>query len=312
LNRYTGVVRIKYPTPRPQSKGTAVKAAATTSSKPRTLLVAGLAALLAAPLLVATPGQAAADVTVRASGSVRIGTPRVRVRVRTRPHVVRPRVVRHRVVVTPRPARRLHIRGGVSVSGGIYIGRTYAEPPPPPSYDCDVPAYYNSAPPPIVVAPAVYEPMGPRFGLGVFAGGVKTDDAEGDDLGLTARYRMTRGLALEGELSRVSDAESDAETRRLGAALIWDLSSRSRLSPHLLVGMGSWDQRGYGEIGAGLTYRVSPRFHIAADLRAGAVDGEDDDTAPGTLQASSGTPSTSSDSEPENYSRGRLSAILYF
>lgn len=278
------------------------------SPMPRTLLVAGLAALLAAPVMMAAPSQARADVTVRASGSVRIGTPRVRVRVRARPGPV---IVRdHRVVVTPRPRHRLHVSGGVYVGGSVYVGPTYAEPPPPPpSYDCDVPAYYTpSHPVPVVVAPA-YEPMGPRFGLGLFAGGVKTEHAEGDDLGLTARYRLTRGLALEGELSRVREDDSGDETRRLGGALIWDLSSRSRLSPHLLGGIGSWDQRGYAELGVGLTYRLSPRFHLAADIRAGAVDAAEDQ--PDVLRSQVvGTPDDTV--EPESYSRGRLSAIIYF
>lgn len=278
------------------------------SSKPRTLLVAGLAAVLAVPVLMAAPSSAEADVTVRASGSVRIGTPRVRVRVRARPGRV---IVRdHRVVVTPRPRRRLHVSGGVYVGGTVYVGPRFAEPPPPPpSYDCDVPAYYSPAPTPVVVAPRYYEPMGPRFGIGLFAGGVKTESAEGDDLGLTARYRMTRGLAIEGELSRVNDDESGDETRRLGGALIWDLSSRSRLSPHLLGALGSWDQRAYAEVGAGLTYRISPRFHLAADIRAGAVDASDD--TPQALTRTVGTPSDD-EVEPESYSRGRLSAILYF
>ncbi len=272
------------------------------------LAIGGLAAAFALPL-VAHAGAAAADVRVRVRGAVHIRAPHVRVHVRAGARGV---IVRdHRVHVTPPPRHRLHIRGGVYVGGSVYVGGYATPPPPPPAYDCDVPAYYYSSPPPanppVVVAPApVVEPMGPRLGLGVFAGGVKTADTSADDLGLFARFRMTRGLALEGELSRTRSDLGDA--RRVGGALVWDLSSRSTLSPLLLGGIGSWDGSAYAEVGAGLTWRLSDRLHIAGDLRAGAHDVNQPDAV-----AFGGTgPVDTGNSQAERYTRARLAAILYF
>jgi hypothetical protein len=290
----------------------------------RPLVTLGLAAVLALPLVGATAGDAAADVKIRVKApKVRISAPNVRVRVRAgaraHGHVTpRVRVRRHRTHVTPRVRTRLHIGGHVSVGGSVYVGRTYATPPPPPpppSYDCDVPAYYYDQPRPVrpvVVEPApVVEPMGPRLGIGVFAGGVKTENAEADDVGLLARYRLTRGLAIEGELSR---ADSDyGETRRAGGALVWDLASHRALSPHLLAGLGGWDGNAYAEVGAGLTWRLTDSLHLALDLRAGAVDAADDMPVDGPIAACGGcTAPLPADDEPVSYTRGRLSALLWF
>lgn len=274
------------------------------------LAIGGLAAAFALPL-IAHSGDAAADVRVRVRGSVHVRVPHVRVHVRGGGRVV---VRDHRVHVTPRPRHRLHIRGGVYLGGSVYVGgyATPPPPPPPPSYDCDVPAYYYSSPPPanppvVVAPPPVVEPMGPRLGLGVFAGGVKTADTSGDDLGIFGRFRMTRGLALEGELSRT---RSDAgDTRRIGGGLVWDLSSRSSISPQLLGALGSWDGSAYAEVGAGLTWRLTDRLHIAGDLRAGAHDVNQPDAV---AFGGSGQPVDTGSNPPERYTRARLAAILYF
>lgn len=282
----------------------------TQTSRKRPLLIVSLAALLALPVLAAAPSPAEADVKIRVRGSakvsakVRVGTPAVRVRVRPR-H-------RHRPHVTHRPRTRLHVGARVVVGGGIYVGTGYATPPPPPpAYDCDVPAYYSRPvqPAPVIVHPApVHRDMGPRLGIGAFVGGTATEYSEGDDVGLVARYRLTHGLALEGELSRTENER--VETRRAGGALVWDLMPHSWLSPHLLGGLGRWDDGNYAELGAGLTWRLSDRFHLALDFRAGlAGNDEGDEIRP---LASGQVIDDDRGNEPQEYSRGRLSALLYF
>ena len=69
----------------------------------------------------------------------------------------------------------------------------------------------------------------------------------------------------------------------------------------------------YGELGVGLRYAITPNFHLAADFRAGTRATVSNDTMPvaGTV-ARSVTPPTSDSGLHEDYTRGRLSAILYF
>jgi hypothetical protein len=290
----------------------------------RRLLPVALAAVLAVPVVALSAGSAEAQVRVRAQGNVRVNAGAT-VRVRTtpprrhyRPHV-RTRVNHH----------RLRIRGSIVIGGGLYYGRVFAPPPPPPPppvyCDCDdqhaVPAYYAPAPPPppasVTVAATPHAPL-PRLALGVFAGGVKVDKgAEGDDVGVLGRVRLTRGLALEAELSKTEIEDGARVDRRLGGALLWDLAPRARLSPHLLAGMGMTQvdmdggrfstEQNYGEIGAGLTYRATSRLHFFGDLRAGARSGANDAPS-GAVLRSIAPP----EDEHEGYTRGRLGAILWF
>jgi len=144
---------------------------------------------------------------------------------------------------------------------------------------------------------------------------MEVDGAEGDDVGLLARYRLTRSLSLEGEIGK-AQLKDESETRRVGAGLIWDLAPRSIWSPYLLGALGSWDGNRYAEGGVGLAYRMTDSLHLAVDLRGGMrgdpnrCEREEPTCIPpdGTQEPHE----TSSDDGLERYTRGRFSAILFF
>lgn len=280
------------------------------------------AALLAVPVLIldARPAQADARIRVRADAGVHV---RGSVRVAPRTYHRRTRrLLTHRRYATPPAPVRLHVDGGVYWSGGIYVGPRFAAPPPPPppppSCDCEPPPvyapYHQPAPPPTVVAAPA--PALPRLGIGVFAGSVGVDNRlRGDDVGLLGRVRLTDALLLEGEVAR-AEMDDGRVDRRLGGALLYDLAPRSRLSLHVLGGagvtqaeIGDWQQQQqrYGELGLGLTYRATPRLHLAADLRGGAR--EPIDAVSASAEVNALMPSATAE---ERFSRGRLSAVLYF
>ncbi len=233
------------------------------------------------------------------------------------------------------------------VSGSVYVGPTYRVYPRPyyvyyPTY---VPSYYESssyypvAPAPAVAAPGVVAvapvraPL-PKLGVGLFAGGSAMESQAGgsthesDDLGLLARFRLTPGLIIEGELGKMSydvDGVDNARVdRRLGASLLYEIGAYNRWAPYILVGMGAQQAevggqftttQDYGEIGAGLRWAVTPQFHLAFELRAGSRATVSDDslmTAPAGTSARTITPPTANSDDTEEYSRARLSAILYF
>lgn len=302
------------------------------------------AVLLAAPILVADTPAAHADRGVRVSGSVRAsGSVRVRVRPRARPY----RRVTHRRYATPPPPARLHVHGSLYWGGGIYVGPRYyyapPPPPPPPQPYCDYcePGYQDYAEPPpppppapvaepaprctrpscappapatVVMAPPAPEPL-PRLGIGVYAGSLDVNggQSQGAELGLFGRLRLTDRLFAEAELAQ-SEMINATVGGRLGTALLFDFSPRSRFSLQVLGGVGVTSEEAssgtiadhtYGEIGAGLTYRPTRSLHLAADLRVGArqpveADGYSSRAAGGGVEAE------------DTFSRGRLSAILYF
>lgn len=242
-----------------------------------------------------------------------------------------------------RPAWRPH---RWHVGGSIYVGPRYRVYPRPyyVYYPAYVPSYYATAtyypvepavaaPGVVAVAPAPRREL-PKLGIGLFAGGSavesQTGDSthESDDLGLLARFRLTTGLLIEGELGKMSydvdGVENARVDRRLGATLIYEIGARNRWAPYLLAGLGVQQAevagdfqttQDYGEIGAGLRWAVTPKFHLAAELRAGtrATVSSDDSIQPvsGTAMRTITPPSASSD-ETEKYTRARLSAILYF
>ena len=232
------------------------------------------------------------------------------------------------------------------VSGSIYVGPTYRYYPRPyyVYYPAYVPSYYESttyypvqpavAAPGVVAVAAPERPL-PRLGVGLFLGGSavesQTGDSthESDDLGLLARFRLTPGLIIEGELGKMSydvDGVDNARVdRRLGASLLYEIGARNRWAPYLLVGMGVQQAevggeftttQDYGEIGAGLRWAVTPKFHLALELRAGsrATVSSDDmvTTAPTGSSPRVITPPTEDSDDTEEYTRGRLNAILYF
>ena len=230
------------------------------------------------------------------------------------------------------------------VSGSIYVGPTYRYYPRPyyvyyPTY---VPSYYATTSyypvEPTVSAPSTVAVVAPRrelpkLGVGLFLGGsaVEAQDGgsthESDDLGLLARFRLTPGLILEGEIGKMSydvDGLDNARVdRRLGASLLYEIGAYNRWAPYVLVGMGVQQAevggdfqttQDYGEIGAGLRWAVTPKFHLAVEIRAGARDTVASDgvmTYPGTAMRTITPPAEDSD-ETEDYVRSRINAIVYF
>jgi hypothetical protein len=236
------------------------------------------------------------------------------------------------------------------VGGSIYVGPRYTYRPAYVYYPAYVPSYYAttsyypvdagpSSQQPVYVAP-VRAPL-PKLGIGLFAGGSAVEAQDGgsihdsDDMGLLARFRLTPGLIIEGELGKMSydvNGTDDLRVdRRLGASLLYEIGAYNKWAPYILVGTGVQQAdvggmftttQDYGEIGVGLRWAVSPKFHIAFDLRAGSRDtvsssGGDvvmpqTSTAGTTASPRTITPPPADSSESEEYTRGRLSAILYF
>jgi hypothetical protein len=243
-----------------------------------------------------------------------------------------------------RPAWRPH---RWSVGGSIYIGPRYTYYPRPyyvyyPQY---VPWYYQTesyypVSPAPVAAPgvvAVARPELPRLGIGLFAGGSQVEAQDGgsmhesDDVGVLARFRLTPGLILEGELGKTSYDEANYDNvrvdRRLGGSLLYEIGAYNRWAPYVLAGIGvqQADVAGtyettqdFAELGVGIRFALSRQVHIAFDVRAGSRSTVSSDmTAPPpppsaeTMARVISPPAESSD-EPEEYTRARLSAILYF
>lgn len=206
------------------------------------------------------------------------------------------------------------------------------------------PAQTVAAPGAVAVAPR-REPM-PVLGFGVFAGGTRIRDVDNaSELGLLGRLRLTDGLLIEAEVAKdtikgdVSVAcppgractaiarTGERIDRRLGASLIYEIGARNSLAPYLLVGGGVQQAKvtggdffgseftttqDFGEIGVGLRLALSRNIHIAADLRAGrrkSIDSSEDFV---TLERSILPPSSSSDNNTEDYTRGRIAAVLNF
>lgn len=203
-----------------------------------------------------------------------------------------------------------------------YYGSTY------------IPSYYGSSyypvapqPAPAVAAVAAPQPALPKLGLGLFAGGVSVEGMnESSDYGVLGRLRLGNGgLLLEGELGKTSYEGDLRIDRRLGASLIYEIGARNRLAPYVLAGFGVQEAdvastytttQGFGEIGVGLRYAISPQFHLTADVRAGSRDTMSDDVhvRPATGSAARVLPPPSGDDayDGESYTRARLSALFYF
>lgn len=238
------------------------------------------------------------------------------------------------------PAWHPHTWG---VRGHIYVGGyypTYYRPYYYYYYPEAVPSYYSGSYYPVapsyapsVQAAYVPRPQLPKLGVGLFAGGVSTSDANGNsqhdssDVGILGRLRLGNGgLLVEGELGKssydVDNASNVRVDRRLGGSLIYEIGAYNALAPYALVGLGvqQADVAGdysttqdFAEIGAGLRWAVSPHFHLTADIRLGSRSTvANDDVQPGGAAVRSVTPPTTDSNDNENYTRGRLAAILYF
>lgn len=236
-----------------------------------------------------------------------------------------------------------HPTNNWSVRGHVWVGgyRPYYYRPYYYYYYPEyVPSYYGAsyypvettAAPGVTTVVAVAQPELPRFGIGLFAGGVATDyntqtNTQESDLGVLGRYRLTTGLIIEGELGKTSTSVNGVDNlrvdRRLGGSLIYEIGAYNRFAPFVLAGLGvqQADVSGnysttqdFAEIGAGIRFAVSSHFHLALDLRAGTRSTvSNDQTMPVTGGvARSITPPTSDSGQSEDYTRARLSAILYF
>ena len=231
---------------------------------------------------------------------------------------------------------RVRVGGSIEVHGGAhvhigrrhyvrpyypryYVGVRYASPPPPRCYEGCATAYYVEPAPEqevTYVAPEPPPPPVPTFGIGVFGGGVDVEHGEhGEELGLFARLRLSHHLRLEGELAKTEHDDGMRIDRRMGLALLYDFAPYSRLSPYILGGLGygraEMDEgrygakQGYGELGIGLEWRLTRHFSLLGDLRAGARE-----TRPDADAVMLQTAPTREDEE--NYTRGRIGALLYF
>jgi hypothetical protein len=231
---------------------------------------------------------------------------------------------------------RVRVGGSVRVEGGAhvhigrrhyarpyypryYVGVRFATPPPPPCDEGCATAYYVEPAPETqvtYVAPRPEPEPVPVFGLGVFGGGVDVERGEhGEELGLFARLRVSHHFRLEGELAKTEHDDGMRIDRRMGAALLYDFAPYARLSPYILGGMGvgraEMDdgrygaKQGYGELGIGLEWRLTRHFSLLADLRAGARETRPDDDAVMLRTAPTRE-------DEENYTRGRIGALLFF
>jgi hypothetical protein len=220
-----------------------------------------------------------------------------------------------------------------SVGGSIYVGSGYYYPRPYYYYPEYVPSYYGAsyypvapalAAPGIAVA-AVVRPELPRFGIGLFAGGVNVQGTpDSSDVGVIGRLRLTDGLLLEGELGKTSFQNDLRVDRRLGGSLIYEFGAYNRFAPYVLGGLGVQQAdvggnnysttQDFAELGVGIRYAITPHFHLALDGRAGTRSSVSNDQ-PNTLMGASArsvAPPTSDSGQSEDYTRVRLSALLYF
>ena len=277
------------------------------------LAFAAAASLFAAGSAL-TAHDASADIRVRIGGSahVRIGGPRVVVRPYWRYHPVR--------------RSTIYVGGHIWLGGGYYDDRPFAQPPPPPpveSCNCD-PQYYGPiapAPAPYVAAAVVEEPILPRWGFGVFMGGVSVDgEHEGEDVGLVGQLRLTRGLLVEGEIAKNTLENGGRVDRRMMAGLTYELGAERRLAPYLTAGLGTtqvkvdggWeDNQAIGEVGAGLRWRLSPRIALFGDVRLGQRETVDKGDTIQPLPTDASARALVPDDE-ESYSRVRLGGLLTF
>jgi hypothetical protein len=267
------------------------------------------------------PQEASAEVRVRIGG-------RAHVRINGggyRPHRVRViRPWRHRHVHRP----VIHVGGHIWLGGGYYYERPFAQPPPAPApapaCNCG-PEYYGPiAPAPVYGAAVVVaeEPRLPRWGLGVFMGGVSVDgEHEGEDVGLIGQIRLTKGLLLEGEIAENTLEDGGRIDRRMLLGLNYEFGAHRKLAPYVTGGIGTtqveveggWeDNQAVAEIGAGLRYRLSPRISLFGDLRFGSRESIEDESDPRPLPEPGSTGRALLPEGDEDYSRVRLGGMITF
>jgi hypothetical protein len=249
----------------------------------------------------------------------------------------------HGSVHYSRPAYRSTYRP--FVSGRIYVGprityypraryyyypRYYYYRPVPSYYGVYSQNYYYPVQPAprvetqtAIVAPPP-RPQLPRFGVGLFGGGVSVDDKEdSDNLGVFGRLRLTPGLIVEAEVGKTTYTEDLREDRRLGASLIYEFGAYNKLAPYVRGGLGVQQadvagefqtRQNYGELGVGLRYAFTPNLHIGFDVRTGtrATADQDETGFEGGATARSVAPPAAGSGIEENYVSGTFWGGLYF
>lgn len=230
-----------------------------------------------------------------------------------------------------RPAWRPHVwvGGNIWVGSGYYYPRSYYyySPEYVPSYYGGGAAYDPVQPDaggPGLVAAAPVRPALPTFGIGVFAGGSSVQDTQvSSDIGAMLRLRLTPGLLVEGEIGKTSFENNVRVDRRLGASLIYEFGAYNTLAPYVLAGGGVQQAdvdgsfsttQDFGEVGVGLRLALSRNFHITFDIRGGRSKTIDSNQPVFVSDSarSVAPPSGSFGNDTEDYTRGRLAAILYF
>jgi hypothetical protein len=278
------------------------------------------------------------------SGSVRIGGG-VRFRGGVSVRVGRP-IYRPRVWV----GGRWWWRGWYWPRPYYYYYYYYPYPESVPSYYGG--SYYPVQPEQSVAAPGAVavaprrEPL-PVFGFGAFAGGTRINGMDAaTELGVLARLRLTEGLLIEGELSKdtikgefgqscpntpctLVAVSGERINRRIGGSLIYEIGARHAFAPYVLAGGGvqqakvSGDSffgsdftttQEFGEIGFGLRLALSRNIYLTADVRAGrakTIDSNQDNRVV-PLARTIAPPPNNSSNDTEDFTRGRLAAIVNF
>ena len=231
-----------------------------------------------------------------------------------------------------------------SVSGHVHVGPTYYpryryyRPYYYNNYYYPVPSYYGyyeqnyypvapapSAAPTIAPAVAISAPPPrrelPKFGIGLFAGGVSVQDVEeSSDVGVLGRFRLTPGLLVEAELGKTSYEDNLRVDRRIGGSLVYEIGAYNRLAPYVLAGIGVQQadvsgefttRQNFAELGIGLRLALTPNFHLLLDVRAGSRASVEGDDRTDTTARVISPPAAGSD-DNEEYTRARLAAALYF
>lgn len=288
-----------------------------------TILAAGLVLGGTAVESAVAPQEAEAQVRVRIGGSAHVrinGGGGYRGHRTYHRRVVRPWWRRghvHRPVV--------HVGGHIWLGGGYYYERPFAQPPPPPAAcDCG-PQYYGPiAPAPAPIGATVYvadEPRLPRWGIGVFMGGVSVEgEHEGEDVGLVGQFRLTRGLIVEGEIAENTLADGGRVDRRMMLGLNYELGAQKRLAPYIAAAVGTtqvevdggWeDNQAVAEIGGGLRWRLSPRLALFGDIRFGSRETIEQEDRP-VLPPTDATGRSLVPEREESISRVRIGGMVTF
>jgi hypothetical protein len=205
-------------------------------------------------------------------------------------------------------------------------------------YAYETPAYYYGygatyypvqpayAPPP---PPAIaHHHSLPTFGIGVFAGASNNNDntdQQSTEVGALGRIRLGQsGLLIEGEIAKMSFKNDERVDRRLGGSLIYEIGAHNSFAPYILAGGGveqaSVDgsfttTQDYGEVGVGVRLALSRNLSLTADIRAGrrtAVDSDQPVAISDAARTVAPPSGLNGSSDTEDYTRGRIAAILNF